>query len=173
MAATKSGGGKSGGGGASKRSDGEQLIVKNRRATFDYEIDERFEGGLVLVGSEVKSMRDGKVDLVDAYASVDNDECWLKQMYIAPFEGARAFPHEPRRARKVLLHKHEITQIQEEIARGGFTVIPLRLYFKAGRVKVELGVAKGKKVHDKRQDIAKKTADREAKAAIGRGRRGE
>lgn len=157
----------------SKKTSGEQLIVKNRRATFDYAIDEKYEGGLVLVGSEVKSMRDGKVDLVDAYASVDNGECWLKQMYIAPFEGARAFPHEPRRARKVLLHKKEVEQIDEQIMRGGFTVIPLRLYFKEGRVKVELGVAKGKKVHDKRQDIAKKTADREAKAAIGRGRKGD
>ena len=156
-----------------KKADAEQLIVKNRRATFDYEIDDKYEGGLVLAGSEVKSMRDGKVDLVDAYASVDNDECWLKQMYVAPFEGARSFPHEPRRARKILLHKNEIERIGEEIARGGFTVIPLRLYFKGGRVKVELGVAKGKKTHDKRHDIAKKTADREAKAAIGRGRRGE
>ena len=157
----------------STKANGEQLIVKNRRATFDYAIDEKFEGGLVLVGGEVKSMRGGKVDLVDAYASVDNDECWLKQMYIAPFEGARAFPHEPRRARKVLLHKRQIVEIADLIARGGFTVIPLRLYFKEGRVKVELGIAKGKKVHDKRQDIAKKTADREAKAAIGRGRKGE
>jgi SsrA-binding protein len=158
---------------AKTKNEDEKLIVKNRRATFDYAIDEKYEGGLVLVGSEVKSMRDGKVDLVDAYASVDHGECWLKQMYVAPFEGARAFPHEPRRARKVLLHKHEIEQMGDQIARGGFTVIPLRLYFKEGRVKVELGVAKGKKVHDKRQDIAKKTADREASAAIGRGRRGE
>ena len=158
---------------ATKKNDGEQLIVKNRRATFDYEIDEKYEGGLVLVGSEVKSMRAGKVDLVDAYASVDHDECWLKQMYVAPFEGAKAFPHEPRRARKVLLHKHEIQQLQEHIMRGGLTVIPLRLYFQKGRIKVELGVAKGKKIHDKRQDIAKKTADREARAAIGRGRKGE
>jgi SsrA-binding protein len=158
---------------ATKKEDGEKLIVKNRRATFDYAIDDKYEGGLVLVGSEVKSMRDGKVDLVDAYASVDGGECWLKQMYVAPFEGARAFPHEPRRARKVLLHKHEIEQLGDQIARGGFTVIPLRLYFKEGRVKVELGVAKGKKVHDKRADIAKKTADREARAAIGRGRKGD
>ena len=156
-----------------KKNEGEKLIVKNRRATFDYAIDDKYEGGLVLSGSEVKSMRDGKVDLVDSYAAVDHGECWLKQMYVAPFEGAKAFPHEPRRARKVLLHKHEIEKIDEEISRGGFTVIPLRLYFKDGRVKVELGVAKGKKTHDKRQDIARKTAEREAKAAIGRGRRGE
>jgi SsrA-binding protein len=158
---------------ATKKNDGEKLIVKNRRATFDYAIDDKYEGGLVLVGSEVKSMRAGKVDLVDAYASVDNGECWLKQMYVAPFEAAKAFPHEPRRARKVLLHKHEIAHIADEISRGGLTVIPLRLYFKDGRVKVELGVAKGKKTHDKREDIARKTAEREAKAAIGRGRKGE
>jgi SsrA-binding protein len=156
-----------------KKTEGEQLIVKNRRATFDYAIDEKYEGGLVLVGSEVKSMRLGTVDLVDAYASVDRGECWLKQLYVAPFEGARSFPHEPRRARKVLLHKREIAELDEQIMRGGFTVIPLRLYFKEGRVKVELGVAKGKKIHDKRQDIAKKTADREARAAIGRGRKGD
>ncbi|HEY2509435.1 MAG TPA: SsrA-binding protein SmpB [Polyangiaceae bacterium] len=156
-----------------KKNEGEKLIVKNRRATFDYAIDDKYEGGLVLVGSEVKSLRDGKVDLVDGYASVDQGECWLRQVYVAPFEGAKAFPHEPRRARKVLLHKHEIEKIDEEISRGGFTVIPLRLYFKDGRVKVELGVAKGKKTHDKREDIARKTAEREARAAIGRGRRGE
>jgi len=163
MAATKT---------TKKKTEGEQLIVKNRRATFDYEISEKYEGGLALVGSEVKSMRDGKVDLVDAYASVDNGECWLKQMYVAPFDGARAFPHEPRRNRKVLLHKNEIAQLHDQISRGGLTVIPLRLYFKSGRVKVELGVAKGKRVHDKRHDIAKKTADREAREAIGRGRKG-
>ena len=144
---------------ATKKNDGEKLIVKNRRATFDYAIDDKYEGGLALLGSEVKSMRAGKVDLVDAYAAVENGECWLKQMYVAPFEGAKAFPHEPRRSRKVLLHQHEIEKIDEEIGRGGMTVIPLRLYFRDGRVKVELGVAKGKKLHDKREEIARKTDD--------------
>ena len=156
-----------------KTPDGEKLIVKNKRATFDYAIEEHFEGGLMLLGSEVKSMRAGKVDLVDAYASVDRGEMWLKQLYVAPFEQAKAFPHEPRRARKVLLHTHEIDQIDKAISRGGYTLIPLRLYFKSGLVKVELGLAKGKKTHDKRADIAKKTADREARAAIGRGRKGD
>jgi len=150
----------------------EKLITKNRRATFDYAIEDTYEGGLVLVGSEVKSMRAGKVELVDAYASVDNGELWLKQMYIAPFEQAKAFPHEPRRSRKVLLHAHEIKRIDQAIAREGYTLVPLRLYFLRGRVKVALGLAKGKKAHDKRADIAKKTADREAKAAIGRARKG-
>jgi SsrA-binding protein len=155
-----------------KKKGSEQLIVKNRRATFDFAIDDKYEGGLVLQGSEVKSMRAGKVDLVDAYATVERGECWLKQMYVAPFEAAKAFPHEPRRSRKVLLHAHEIEQIDEEITRGGMTVIPLRLYFKDGRVKVELAVARGKKTHDKREEIAKKAADKEARAEMGRARRG-
>ncbi len=149
----------------------QKVIVTNRRATFDYAIDERFEGGLVLVGSEVKSMRDGKVELVDAYAAVEGGELWLKQMYIAPFEQASAFPHEPRRPRKVLVKASEIARIDRAIAREGMTLVPLRLYFKRGRVKVELGLAKGKKIHDKREDIAKKDADREARAVMGRARK--
>ena len=146
----------------------EKLIVKNRRAFFDYTIEEQYEGGLVLVGSEVKSMRAGRVDVVDAYASVDRDEMWLKQLYVAPFEQAKAFPHEPRRSRKVLLHKREIAAIDKAVARGGYTLIPLRIYFKGGRVKVELGLAKGKKTHDKRVEIARKTDERETRAAIQR-----
>ena len=145
-----------------KKGGGEKLIVNNR-----------YEGGLVLVGSEVKSMRAGKVDMVDAYASEERGEVWLKQLYVAPFEQAKVFPHDPRRARKVLLNKREIEQLKKAIQRGGLTVIPLRLYFKGGRVKVELGIAKGKTKGDKRADIAKKTADREARDAIGRARKGE
>ena len=155
------------------KSDGEKLIVKNRKAFFDYFVEDKFEGGLVLQGSEVKSMRAGKVDLVDSYASEEGGEVWLKQMYVAPFEQASAFPHEPRRARKVLLHKHEIDRIHDATARGGYTIVPLRLYFKRGRVKVELGVAKGKKHFDKREGMAKRDAEREARAAMARGRKGE
>jgi SsrA-binding protein len=155
-----------------KEGDGEKMIVKNRRAFFDFAIEEQYEGGLVLLGSEVKSMRDGKVDVVDAFASVDHGEMWLKQLYVAPLEHAKAFPHEPRRSRKVLLHKHEIEAIDKAVARGGYTVVPLRLYFKGGRVKVELGLAKGKKTHDKRADIARKTDERETRAAIRRAGKG-
>src|SRR5882672_6892412 len=144
----------------------EKLIVKNRRVLFDYEIEERFEAGLVLVGSEVKSMRAGKVDVSDAYAAVERGEAWLKQMFVAPFEHASAFPHEPRRARKLLLHPREIDEIHRALARDGYAVVPLRLYFKHGRAKVELAIAKGKKKFDKRADIAKRTAEREARAAI-------
>ena len=150
----------------------EQLIVKNRRATFDYEVQDTFEGGLSLLGSEVKSMRAGKVDIVDAYAVVEGGQLWLKQLYVAPFEQASAFPHEVRRARKVLVNRHEIEQIASGTSREGLTCVPMRLYFKKGRVKVELALAKGKKNVDKRRDIAKKDASREARAELGRRQKG-
>jgi SsrA-binding protein len=148
---------------------GETLIVKNRRAFFDYEIFERYEAGLVLQGSEVKSMRAGKVDVSDAYVAVERGEAWLKQMFVAPFEAAVAFPHEPRRSRKLLLHAREVAAIHTALARDGSTAVPLRLYFTEGRVKVEVALAKGKKTFDKRAAIAKRDADREARAAVRAG----
>jgi SsrA-binding protein len=150
---------------------GEKLIVKNRRAFFDYEILDTYEAGLVLHGSEVKSMRSGKVDLSDAYVSVERGEGWLKQMFVAPFAHASVFAHEPRRARKLLLHGRQIDEIHAALAREGSTAVPLKLYFKEGRVKVELAVAKGKKSFDKRAAIAKREADREARTAIRGGTR--
>lgn len=147
------------------------LIVKNRRATFDYEIEERYEAGVSLVGSEVKSMRAGKVDLTDAYVAVEGGTAWIKQMFVAPFEQASAFPHETRRQRRLLLHAREIHELDERLSRDGATAVPMRLYFKAGRVKVEIGVGRGKKHFDKRHDIAKKDADREARAAMRDGGR--
>ena len=149
----------------------QKIIVNNRKAVFNYAVEEKFEGGLVLVGSEVKSMRSGKVEMVDAYATVERGELWLKQLYIGPFEQAKAFPHEPRRSRKVLVRHSEISKIDRAIMREGYTLVPLRLYFKRGHVKVELGLAKGKKSHDKRADIKAKDADREAKVAMGRARK--
>jgi SsrA-binding protein len=151
---------------------GETLIVKNKKASFDYIIEDRFEGGLALLGSEVKSMRAGKVDIVDAFAAVEGRDLWLKQLYIAPFEQAKSFPHEPRRHRKVLLHRKEIDQIDKGISRGGYTLVPLRLYFKDGRVKVELALVKGKKNYDKRAAVRKKDDEREARVATGRARKG-
>jgi SsrA-binding protein len=142
------------------------LIVKNRRATFDYDIGEKYEAGIVLTGSEVKSMREGKVDVVDAYVQVERGEAWLKQLMVGPFNQAIAFPHETRRSRKLLLHAREIAVLDEALSRGGYTAVPLRLYFKDGRVKVEIGVGKGKKTYDKRADIARKDADREARQAM-------
>ncbi|HEY1694437.1 MAG TPA: SsrA-binding protein SmpB [Polyangiaceae bacterium] len=148
----------------------DQLIVKNRRATFDYDIADRYEAGISLVGSEVKSMRAGKVDVTDAYVAIERGSAWLKQLFVAPFEQASAFPHEPRRSRQLLLHGRELEEIERALSREGATAVPMRLYFKQGRVKVEIGVGKGKKHYDKRADIAKKDADREARQDARRGR---
>jgi len=149
----------------------EKLIVKNRRATFDYDIKDRYEAGVSLVGSEVKSMRSGKVDVTDAYVAIERGQAWLKQLFVAPFAQASAFPHETRRSRKLLLHAREIEEIHQALAREGATAVPLRLYFKEGRVKVEIGVGRGKKTFDKRADIAKKDAEREARQAPRQARR--
>jgi SsrA-binding protein len=153
------------------RPDGDVTIVKNRRARFDYDIVDKYEAGISLAGSEVKSMRDGKVDVTDAYVVVERGEAWLKQMFVAPFEQASAFPHEPRRARKLLLHAREVQELHRALARDGYAIVPLRLYFKRGRTKVELAIAKGKKKYDKRAAIAKRTAEREARAAMRAGSR--
>jgi len=151
--------------------EAEKLIVKNRRATFDYDIKDRYEAGVSLVGSEVKSMRDGKVDVTDAYVAIEGGQAWLKQLFVAPFGQASAFPHETRRSRKLLLHAREIEEIHQALAREGATAVPLKLYFKDGRVKVEIGVGRGKKTFDKRADIAKKDAERETRQVARQARR--
>jgi SsrA-binding protein len=144
------------------RKDAQKLIAQNRAATFHFVISERYEAGIVLRGSEVKSLRDGRVDITEAYASVERGEVWLRQMHIASFFAARAFPHAERGVRKLLLHAKEIGQLERAVLREGYTLIPLDLHFKDGRVKVTLGVARGKKDHDKRAAIAEKTEAREA-----------
>lgn len=146
----------------------EKLIAKNRRATFDYELDDHHEAGLVLLGSEVKSLRAGKVEMVDAYAVVQGGECILHQLYIAPYAQATTFAPDPRRPRKLLLHALEIERLADTLKEGGCTLIPLRIYFKGRHVKVEIAVARGKTKGDKRQAIARKEAEREARAAMGR-----
>jgi SsrA-binding protein len=144
------------------RKEAEKFIAQNRAATFHYEISERYEAGIVLRGSEVKSLREGRAHLTDAYASIDNGEVWLKQMHIASFFAARAFPHAEKGARKLLLHAKEIRHLERAVMREGYTLIPLNLYFKDGRVKVTLGLGRGKKSHDKRAAIAERTETREA-----------
>jgi SsrA-binding protein len=148
------------------RKDAQKFIAQNRAATFHYTVSERYEAGIVLRGSEVKSLRDGRASLVDAYASVDNGEVWLRQMHIASFFAARAFPHVERGARKLLLHAKEIRHLERAVLREGYTLVPLNLYFKEGRVKVTLGLGRGKKAHDKRAAISERTAAREALEAI-------
>jgi len=155
-----------------RRARGERLIAKNRRATFDYELEDRYEAGLSLLGSEVKSLRDGKVEIVDAYAAIEKGEAWLMQLFIAPLAHASVFGHEPRRKRKLLLKRSEIDKLDDALKDRGYTLIPTRLYFKDGRAKVEIALARGKTKGDKRQAIARKDAEREARNAIGRGRKG-
>jgi SsrA-binding protein len=155
-----------------KEKPGEKLIVRNRRASFDYDLGERFEAGLVLIGSEVKMLRQGAADLSDAWCSIRRGEAFLEGVNIPEMPGA-AFGHEAKRARKLLLHAREIEEIDRAIAREGMTIAAVRLYFKDGRVKVELALAKGKKTLDKREAMKEKDAEREARVAMARGRRGE
>lgn len=154
-----------------KLGEGEKLIVRNKRASFDYELGERYEAGLVLIGTEVKMLRAGAADLTDAWCAVDRGELYLKGANIPELTGA-AFGHAAKRTRKLLLHKEEIESIQQAIERDGMTVVATKLYFKDGRAKVELALAKGKKSYDKRESLKTKEAEREARAAMARGRRG-
>ena len=155
-----------------RRKEAERFIAQNRAATFHYAISERYEAGIVLRGSEVKSLRDGRVHLTEAYASIDHGEVWLRQMHIASFFAARAFPHVEKGARKLLLHAKEIRHLERAVLREGYTLIPLDLYFKEGRVKVTLGLGRGKKEHDKRRVLAAKTEAREADDAVRARREG-
>ncbi len=155
------------------RDGGERPIAQNRRATHDYEIEARFEAGLALKGSEVKSLRAGRAEIGDAYATIEGGEVWLHQLYVAPLDQATHFGHEPRRRRKLLLHGAEIAKLQKALERGGWTLVALRLYFKDGRAKIEIGLGRGRSHGDKRQAIAKKTAEREARDAIGRAMKGQ
>jgi SsrA-binding protein len=136
-------------------------IARNKKARFDYEILDTFETGIVLVGSEVKSLRQKKASIQEAYARVKNGEVYLTGMNIAIYEMANRFNHEPLRERKLLLHRHEIKRLIGKVQEKGLTLVPLRLYFKNGKVKVELGLAKGKAKYDKRRDIQKRDVDRE------------
>jgi len=157
---------------APDRSTTEHTIADNRKAYHDYDIDERYVAGIVLVGSEIKSIRAGRVNLRGSYARVVNRELWLYDAHISPYEqSGKYFNHEPTRSRKLLMHRREIARIAGQVERRGFTLVPLRFYFSGRLVKVELGLAKGKKLYDKREDIAKRDADREmARAMKSRGR---
>lgn len=146
---------------AGKKRLPEGLIAHNRAATFHYEISERYEAGIVLRGSEVKSLRERRVDITEAYATVERGEVWLRQMHVHAFFAARAFPHDERGVRKLLFHAREIRHLERLVVREGFTLIPLDLHFKDGRVKVTLGVARGRKRHDKRRVLAERVAEEE------------
>lgn len=145
---------------------GEQTIAVNRQARHNYFIDEIYEAGLILVGSEVKSLRDGKANLKDGFARIQKGEAFLLNIHISPYAGANRFNHEPTRTRKLLLHSREIERLTGKTKERGFTLIPLRLYFKNGRAKVELGLARGKKLYDKRETLRRKEAQREVERSI-------
>ena len=149
-----------------QQEDQEKNITVNRKATHEYLILQTFEAGIVLVGTEVKSLRQGKANLVDGYAKIENGEVWLVNAHISEYTQGNINNHNPRRERKLLLNKSEIRKLIGKIKEKGLTLIPLRLYFKNGKVKVELAVAKGKKVYDKRRDIAKKDFQREQERRI-------
>lgn len=145
-----------------------KVVATNRKASHEYFLLERLEAGIALQGSEIKSIRAGQISLAEAYVRVENGEAWLEDAHIAPYEHAGAFNHEPRRPRKLLLHRKEILRLWEQVRQKGVTVVPLRVYLKEGRAKVEIAVAKGKKLYDKRQAIAKRDMEREIDRAYHR-----
>lgn len=139
---------------------GKKILATNKKARHDYFIDEVFECGIELKGTEVKSIRQGRVNLKEGYASVDNSEVFLKQVHISPYDQGNRFNVDPLRTRKLLLHKSEIRKLIGATTVKGYSLVPMSMYFKNGRVKLELGLGKGKKLYDKRQDLAKKDAMR-------------
>jgi SsrA-binding protein len=143
-----------------------KIICKNKKAWFNFEIDDRFEAGMVLTGPEVKSLRCGKANLGDSYAKVRNGEMFLIDAHITPYDKARSQDQDPLRARKLLLHKQEIRKLTGKVVEKGFSLIPLRMYFKNGKVKVELALARGKKAYDKRDSIRKKDQRREMERLV-------
>ncbi|NLU50182.1 MAG: SsrA-binding protein SmpB [Syntrophomonadaceae bacterium] len=145
---------------------GIKVVVENRKARHDYHIEETYEAGLVLAGTEVKSLRSGKGNLQDAYAEVRDGEVWVNSFHISPYEKGNRFNHEPKRAKKLLLNRREINRLYGLTQQKGYTLIPLRVYFKGGLAKLELAVARGKKLHDKREDIAARDARREIARAV-------
>ena len=143
-----------------------ESIARNRRARFDYEIIETWEAGIALTGTEVKSLRNGKAQITDAYGIVKDGEVWLLNLHIAPYEQGNRFNHEATRTRKLLLHSREIKKMIGAVERQGLTLIALEIYFKRGRAKVRLGLGRGKKLHDKRADLKEKDDKREMARAV-------
>ena len=139
-----------------------KTIAKNPTAYHNYIIEDKIETGIVLSGTEIKSIRNGKINLKDTYAQIKNGEIFVIGMHISPYEQGNIFNHDPMADRKLLLHKYEINKLQGAVTKDGLTIVPLKVYFKGSLVKVDIGIAKGKKLYDKRQDIAKKDQKREA-----------
>ena len=150
------------------KTDGSNVIASNRKARHDYTILDTYETGIVLQGTEIKSLRDGKASLVEAFATIDNGEVWLRNLHIPEYSMGSWTNHSPRRTRKLLLHRREIDTLEGKLRDGNRTLVPLKLYLKEGRVKVELGLAQGKQDYDKRRAIKQRTEDREITRDLGR-----
>ncbi len=157
---------------SSNRDSARKMIAQNRKARHDYAVLDAFEAGLVLTGTEVKSLREGRASLVDGFAMIDAGEVFLHGVHIPEYTQASWTNHEPRRVRKLLLHKQEIIRLIGKTKESGLTLVPLSLYFREGRVKVEIALARGKHSYDKRQDMARRDADREVQKALGRRNKG-
>ncbi|WP_375496560.1 SsrA-binding protein SmpB [uncultured Jatrophihabitans sp.] len=157
---------------SSNRQAGRTIIAQNRKARHDYTVLDTYEAGLVLTGTEVKSLRLGRASLVDGFATIDSGEVFLRNVHIPEYEQGSWTNHEPRRVRKLLLHRGEIERLVGKTKESGLTLVPLALYFTEGKVKVELALAKGKRTYDKRQDLARRDADREVARALGRRNKG-
>ena len=147
---------------------GIKTLAVNRKARFDYEIIDRTEAGLALVGTEIKAMREGRVDLSDAYARPENGEMWLMNAHVGQYSAGAVDAHDPKRPRKLLLHREQIVRLSSQVLERGLTVVPLRLYLKGRHAKVELGLARGRKRHDKRRALIDKEREREARDAARR-----
>ena len=145
---------------------GRRLIAENRKARHDYHLLEHFEAGIALLGTEVKAIREGQAGLRDAYARIDKGEVWLLNLHIGPYSHTGYSSHEERRQRKLLMHRHEIRKLTGKVAEKGLTLVPLELYFKDGRVKVSLALARGKQAHDKRETLRQNDVERETRAAM-------
>ncbi len=150
----------------SERQKAQRIVADNRKAFFDYHVLETLEAGVALLGTEIKAIREGRVNLRDSYARLENGEIWLLNVHISPYSHSGYAHHDERRQRKLLLHKHEIMKLAGRVQEKGLTIVPLQLYFKGGRLKVELGLAKGKQAPDKRETIRRRETDRETRAAI-------
>ncbi|GFG63908.1 SsrA-binding protein [Mycobacterium kubicae] len=163
---------KAGGAKAAAKRGGKQIIASNRKARHNYAVLEVFEAGIALQGTEVKSLREGQASLADAFATVDDGEIWLRNLHIPEYQHGSWTNHAPRRNRKLLLHRRQIDALIGKIREGNFALVPLSLYFTEGKVKVELALARGKQARDKRQDLARRDAQREVLRELGRRAKG-
>lgn len=147
--------------------DARKTVARNRKARHEYEILETFEAGMALKGPEVKSLRDGKASFQDSHAMVERGEVWLHSLHISPYEQANRFNEDPLRVRKLLLNRHEIRRLVGKVEEKGLTLVPLEIYFVRGRAKIQLALARGKKLHDKREALKRRQLDREARRSVG------